>query len=78
MFRPGSTLVTNIFKHLLCTEPQQKETQPENEDALPSDRGEVTDYSTNSAGLRERGDGCEWGGGGAHRLARRWNKDGHI
>lgn len=53
MFRPGSTLVTNIFKHLLCTEPQQKETQPENEDALPSDRGEVTDYSTNSAGLEK-------------------------
>lgn len=66
MFQQGSTLVTDIFKHLLCSESQQKETTPENEDALPSDRGRGdTGYSTNTVELRERGDGCEHGGGRA-------------
>lgn len=45
MFHQNSKLVTNIFKHLLCAESQQKETKPDKEGG---DRG----YSFNAEKLK--------------------------
>lgn len=45
MFHQNSKLVTNIFKHLLCAESQQKETKPDKEGG---DRG----YSFNAEQLK--------------------------